>query len=240
MSIDANQQIEKFQEFFEEEYKHNVSDSVISGKKFLVVDFFDISKHDHDLAEELLEHPEDTIKAAEIAISQLEFGKALRVRFRNLPESQKVFIRNLRSIHLGQFICIEGQIQKASDVRPKVVIAKFECPSCNNTIKIPQLDQKFREPHRCSCGRKGHFKLLEKELIDAQRIVLEEAPQTLDGGGQPRRLAIFLREDLVEPRMEKRTTPGSNIRVNGIVDEIPVPTKDGGTSTTFDIIMNAN
>lgn len=240
MAIDANEQIEKFQEFFEEEYKHNVNESAIAGKKFLVVDFFDLSKHNTELAEELLEHPEDTIKAAEIAIAQLDLEAQLRVRFKNLPESQKVFIRNLRSVHLGKFICIEGIIRQASDVRPKVVSAKFECPSCNNTITILQVDQKFREPHRCSCGRKGHFKLLEKELIDAQRIVLEEASQTLEGGGQPRRLAVFLREDLVEPKMEKRTTPGSNVRVNGTLDEIPIPTKDGGTSTTFDIIMNAN
>lgn len=240
MAIDANEQIEKFQEFFEEDYKHQVGDNVLAGKKFVVVDFFDLSKYSHELAEELLEHPEDTTKAAEIAVSQLEHDKPLRVRFKNLPESQKVFIRNLRAVHLGKLVCIEGIIRQASDVRPKVVSARFECPSCNNTITILQVDQKFREPTRCSCGRKGHFKLLEKELIDAQRLVLEEASQTLEGGGQPRRLAVFLREDLVEPKMEKRTTPGSNVRVNGVLDEIPIPTKDGGTSTTFDIVMNAN
>ncbi len=240
MAIDANEQIEKFQEFLEEVYRHNVEESVLAGRTFLVIDFFDLSKFNHELAEELLDHPEDTTKAAEIAIGQLEFGKALRVRFRNLPESQKVYIRNLRSVHLGKFVCVEGLIRQASDVRPKVVSARFECPSCNNIITILQVDQKFREPHRCSCGRKGHFKLLEKELIDAQRLVVEESSNTLEGGGQPRRLAIFLREDLVEPKMEKRTTPGSGVRINGVVDEIPIPTKDGGTSTTFDIVMNAN
>lgn len=240
MVKDANESIEKFQDFFEEVYKHSIDESAVAGKKFLLVDFFDITKFDHELAEELLESPDEMIKAAELAIAQIDSGKHLRIRIKNLPQSQKVYIRNLRASHLGEFICIEGIIRQASDIRPKVVSARFECPSCGNTITMLQTDQKFREPTRCSCGRKGHFKLLEKELIDAQRIVLEESSNDLESGGQPRRLAIFLREDLVEPKMEKRTTPGSGVRVNGILDEIPVPTKDGGTSTTFDIIMNAN
>ena len=240
MAIDANEQIEKFQAFFDEEYKHQINDSLIAGKKFIIVDFFDLSKYDHELAEELLEQPDETIKAAEIAIAQSDLNAQLRVRFKNLPESQKCFIRNLRSTHLDKFICIEGLIRQASDVRPKVVSARFECPSCNNVITILQTDIKFREPHRCSCGRNGHFKLLSKELIDAQRVVLEELSHVLDSGGQPRKLAVFIREDLVDPRMEKRTTPGTNVRVTGVLTEIPVPTKDGGTSTTYDIVMNAN
>lgn len=44
-------------------------------------------------------------------------------------------------------------------------------------------------------------------MTDAQRLVLEESPQTLDGNAQPKRLSVFLRDDLVEPKMEKEQLP---------------------------------
>src|SRR3989338_5314227 len=86
-------------------------------------------------------------------------------------------------------------------------------------MTILQLDTKFKEPSRCSCGRKGHFRLLSKDLVDAQRLLIEEAPENLEGGEQPKRLNVFLKEDLVEPKMEKKTTPGSMVKVYGIIKE---------------------
>ncbi len=238
--VEASEQIEKFQEFFEASYKNALHEAVTRGEGALIVDFFELSKFDHDLAEQLLDEPEETIKAAEIAIEQIDLGKFLRVRFQSLPDAQKISIRNLRSFHLGQFICLEGTIRQASEVRPEVVMAKFECPSCGNTIKLAQTEQKFREPSRCSCGRKGFFRLLSKDLVDVQRLVIEESAHLLEGGAQPKRLAVFLREDLVDPKMTKWAIPGASVIVNGVLKEIPIPAKDKGISTRFDIVMNAN
>ena len=130
------------------------------------------------------------------------------MRVKNLPEPARVLIRNVRSKHLGKFLITEGIVRQKSDVRPQVTTAKFECPSCGNTISVIQLDNKFQEPSRCSCGRKGRFKLLDKALIDAQAIVLEEVPEQLEGGAQPKRINVFLQNDLVSPLSEKRTNPG--------------------------------
>jgi len=60
-------------------------------------------------------------------------------------------------------------------------------------------------------------------MVDAQRLVIEESPEALVGGEQPRRMAVFLKEDLVEPMMEEKTTPGSKIKILGILKEVPVP-----------------
>jgi replicative DNA helicase Mcm len=238
--IDANEQIEKFQDFLEQTYKKELHKLVTQGRRSVAIDFFELTRFDPDLAEQLLDEPEETIKAAELAIEQLDLGTPLRARFTNFPESQTIFIRNIRAHHLGKFIAVQGIIRQSSDVRPEVVSAKFECPSCGNTITLLQTESKFREPSRCTCGRRGRFRLLAKELVDAQRIVLEEPPQSLEGGAQPKRISVFLREDLVEPRMEKKTTPGSNVCVTGTLKEIPVPHRDGGVSTRFDIVMDAN
>lgn len=238
MAIDAMEQTEKFQNFFETNYTSELHELSSKGKKALVVNFFDLSKYDVNLSEELLEEPDETIKAAEAAIELLGFNA--RVRFRNFPDSQYLFIRNIRKDHISKFIAIEGIIRQASDVRPEAVHATYECPSCGGKLKILQTDNKLREPSRCSCGRKGHFRMLSKDLVDVQRLVVEEAPQTLDGGAQPKRLSVFLREDLVEPIMEKRTTPGTNIKITGVLREVPIPHKQGGIMTRFELSMDSN
>jgi len=102
------------------------------------------------------------------------------------------------------------------------------------------LDTKFREPSRCGCGRKGKFKLLSKELIDAQSITLEEASEDLDGGEQPKRLKILLKKDLVSPLTDKHTNPGSRITITGVVKEVPIILSTGGQSTRYDLILEAN
>ncbi len=240
MSLDASEQMEKFQDFVEQSYQRELHENVSKGYDFLVLDFFELTKFDPKLADQLLEEPEETLKAAEIALEQFDVRKGFRIRFRNLPKSQEIFIRNLRSKHLDKFIAIEGIIRQSSEVRPQAVSAKFECPSCGNVITMPQIDQQFREPTRCTCGRKGKFRLLSKTLVDVQRLVIEESPENLEGGAQPKRMQIFLREDLVEPRMEKRSTPGTRVLVSGRMYEVPIQTRTGATSTRFDLAMTAN
>ena len=56
----------------------------------------------------------------------------------------------------------------------KIKSAKFECPSCGSILSVLQLEKKFREPTRCSCGRRGGFKILSKELVEAQDIKIRE------------------------------------------------------------------
>jgi len=240
MPADAAEQIEKFQEFIERHYQKVLHEALAQGRQSILLDFFLLAEYDPTLADLLLEEPEETIKAAEFALEQFEVKKGFRVRFRNLPKSQEVYIRNLRSKHLGKFIGMEGIIRQSSEVRPQAVSAKFECPSCGNNITMPQFDQQFREPSRCTCGRKGKFRLLSKELVDVQRLVIEESPETMEGGAQGKKMQVFLREDLVEPRMEKRTVPGTRVMVNGFIYEVPILTKTGGTSTRFDLAMEAN
>jgi len=239
MPLDVAEQIEKFQDFFES-YKKNFYDLIEKGKKAIIVDFSELSKFDPDLAEQLLNEPEDTTRAAELAIEQFDLPYFFRIRFKNLPKSQDIRIRDIRSEHLGRLVTFEGIVRQASDVRPQVVLAKFECPACGNAISILQIDTKFKEPTRCSCGRRGKFRLLHKDLVDAQRLVVEESPETLEGGEQPKRLSVFLKEDLVEPIMEKKTTPGSKIRVNGIIKELPIFLKTGAQSIRYDLMVESN
>ncbi len=239
--VDARDQIQRFQEFLEAKYLKKIHELVSGGKHSIHIEFPELAKHDPELADQLINEPEETIKAAEVALQQFDLPKEeFRVRFLNLPESQKVKVRDIRSTHLDNLILIDGIVRQASDVRPQVVSAKFECRSCGNLITVPQLESKFKEPQRCSCGARGRFRISEKVLVDAQRLVVEESPDSLQGGEQPKRLSVFVREDLVEPRMEKKTTPGSKIKVVGILKEVPLTAKSGGQLTRYDLALETN
>ena len=242
VKIDASEQIKLFQEFLESSYYSQIIENLRKDNKYVVIDFAELSKFDLDLANELLEDPENTIKAVELAVEQfdLENITGFKVRFENLPDSQKIMIRNIRSKHIGKLVYVEGIVRQKSDVRPRVTAAKFECPVCGNIINVLQLNGSFKEPSRCGCGRKGKFNLLSKQLVDAQGIVLEEASESLEGGEQPKRVNIFLKDDLVSPLSERKTNPGSKISVVGIIKEVPIILKTGSKSTTFDLMIDSN
>ncbi len=232
----------KFQDFIEDNYKAQVMDAAVTGKNFIIIDFAALTKFDPELAEQVLNTPEDSVREIEIAASQLDLPKEskIKIRLTNIPESKKLLIRNIRSEHLGKLLWVEGLVRQKSDVRPQVVNSKFECPSCGQVISVLQIDQSFREPTKCSCGRKGKFSLLSKDLVDAQSMLLEESPETLEGGEQPKRMNIFLKEDLVSPISDRKTNPGSKVSVVGYIKEVPIILKSGGKSTRMDLLIEAN
>ena len=221
--MDAIEQIKQFHEFIRINYHSKLLENINKGDDFLIINFNELTKFNPQLAEQLLEEPEEVIKAAEMSINDFDLPKRVqdfKIRFSNLSDSQFVMVRNIRSEHIGKLLYTNGIVRQKSDVRPQVTIAKFECPSCGNNISVHQLESKFREPTSCGCGRKGRFKLLSKELVDVQRIVLEEAAEDMEGGEQPKRMNIFLKKDLVSPLSDKKTNPGSKILINGILKEV--------------------
>ena len=238
--VGNSEEIVNESKLFFDTYKKQIGDSSRKGKKVLYVTFEDIASTSPLLAEALISSPEEVLQLFETALEEMGLIKNVRLRLNNLPDTQRVRIRTIRAQHLNQLIFFEGLVRQASEVRPQVVNAKFECPSCGTVISVLQIDKKFREPSRCSCGRKGIFNLLSKTMVDAQRLVIEESPESLTGGEQPRRMNVFLKEDLVEPLMEEKTTPGSKVRVLGILKEVPVPLPSGSISTRFDLAVEAN
>src|SRR3989338_7299788 len=169
MEINVVDQVKSFQEFIDANYYSTLLENVRKGERFLVIDFAELSKFDPDLAVELLDLPEETLKAFEKAIEQFDIENLghFRIRFENLPLSQEVKIRDVRSHHINKLIFAQGLIRQKSDVRPQTTSARFECPMCGNIMNVLQLDGTFKEPTRCGCGRKGKFIMLDKDMVDA-------------------------------------------------------------------------
>lgn len=224
---------------FFQSYKKEIGKAARSSEGVVFVSFEDLAEYSPQISELLLERPEEVLTHLETALAEMDIVKNPKIRLLDLPKNNFIKIRNIRAKHLNKFIWVEGIVRQASDVRPQVVAAKFECPSCGTIISVLQLEKKFKEPSRCSCGRKGFFKLVSKQMVDAQRLVVEESPESLTGGEQPRRMNIFLKEDLVDPKMEGRTTPGAKVRVFGVLEEVSVPLPLG-VSTRFDLAIGAN
>lgn len=221
-------------------HKKELGESLRKGQSVIFLDFMKLTEFSNKLAEEILANPEETLRMIELAIEESGLVSNVRVRLFNLPKGQEMKVRTIRSKNLNEMIVIEGIIRQASDVRPQVVNAKFECPSCGTILSVLQIEKKFHEPSRCSCGRKGGFRLISKEMVDTQRLVVEESPESLSGGEQPKKINVFVKEDLVEPRMEEKTTPGSRIKVIGVLKEVPVPLATGGLSTRFELAIETN
>jgi replicative DNA helicase Mcm len=220
--------------------KEDLGESIRKKTNVIYLDFMKLTEFSNKLSDEIITNPEETLSIIELAVEELGLVKNARVRLKNLSEAHQIKIRNIRSKHLNELVILEGIIRQASDVRPQVVNAKFECPSCGTVIAVLQIEKKFREPSRCSCGRRGGFRLISKDMVDTQRLVIEESPESLSGGEQPKRMNIFVKEDLVEPKMEDKTTPGAKIKVIGILKEVPVPLSTGGLSTRFELAVEAN
>jgi replicative DNA helicase Mcm len=225
---------------FIDSYKKKLKSSLRDENNVVYIDFMEIAEESPILSEEIIKNPEETLRIIEIAIEEMGLIENVRVRLFNLEKSDEVLIRDIRSKHLNELIMVEGIIRQSSDVRPQVVNAKFECPSCGTIISVLQIERKFREPSRCSCGRRGGFKLISKEMVDTQRLIVEEAPDMLSVGEQPKRINVFVKEDLVDPKMEERTTPGARVRVIGVLKEVPVPLSTGGMSTRFELAVEVN
>jgi len=227
-----------FQDYFKEEIESVAS--LYPNKKSLLLDYWEIDVHDSELGELLLEKPYYVLKAGEEALKNVDTiagTPPLHLRIRNLPESRKIEIRDLRSIHLGKFISVDGLVKKVTEVRPKLVEAAFKCQRCGAITRIKQEENILVEPTICpNCNRKSSFKLISEEsvFIDSQKIEIQESPEGLRGGAQPMRLVAYLEDDLVG-----KIVPGDRITINGIL-RIQARRRGQLKLTEFNRVMDVN
>lgn len=234
-------EIEQFEEFFRQFYEKDLMVAAAQGKKSITIDFGLLDKFDPTLADNLLNDPENVLKAAKEALKGLDLpeGKLdIETRFKNLPERFNIRIRNLRSEHIGKFVCIDGVVRRASEVKPEVATAVFECPDCGAKISVEQTERFVKEPFVCECGRKGGFKQVDRKLFDTRWVFIEE-PFEIVTGEKPGEVSIYLKEDLTTPEIQRKTDPGNRLKINGTVKEIKKVFR-GKMRTQMDIYVEAN
>ena len=247
--------IERFEDFIKSyrtedgTYKYRVmlQKMSLTGSKSLVIDFEDLLRFDPELAKKTLENPEEFIESASRAIKNVmliedpDYAKKIEKfypRFKNLPE--KISLRKIRSHHIGQLVAIDGIITRASEVKPQLIEAVFECQRCHEKIVVLQEEGKYTPPVQCTnptCRRKGPFKLIveESKFIDWQKIRVQERPEDLPPGQLPRFIDAYLKDDLVDI-----ARPGDRVTVIGILKTSPEFGQRGRKTATFRVFIETN
>ncbi|MBR9679194.1 MAG: minichromosome maintenance protein MCM [Nanoarchaeota archaeon] len=241
--VKLNEYANLIEEFLRKSYvKKDVLRVTSEGKQSIIIDFFVLDKFSPELADFVLSQPKQALKSFKNGISSVDLTDSkLNVRFTNIPHSSFIKIRDIRSEHLGSLIAIEGQIRTCSDIRPVAKEIVYSCSACANEIRVKQDQMKQEKPEQCpGCARKTSFKILRQVLIDTAHITIEESPETLEGGDQPKRLKSFIEDDLVSPKRERDFIPGNKARLIGILKEFPVILRMGGQSTRYDLILEVN
>ena len=247
--------IERFEDFIKSyrtedgTYKYRVmlQKMSLTGSKSLIIDFEDLLRFDPELAKKTLENPEEFIESASRAIKNVmliedpDYAKKIEKfypRFKNLPE--KISLRKIRSHHIGQLVAIDGIITRASEVKPQLIEAVFECQRCHEKIVVLQEEGKYTPPVQCTnptCRRKGPFKLIveESKFIDWQKIRVQERPEDLPPGQLPRFIDAYLKDDLVDI-----ARPGDRVTVIGILKTSPEFGQRGRKTATFRVFIETN
>ena len=192
-----------------------------------------------EYADELENDPEETLRLFELTLEELGYLEGVRIRVFNLPKEKKISIEQIRSSHLDKLVSVCGRVVTLSDVRPQIVSAKFECPSCGTIISVLQTEKKFREPSRCSCGRRGGFKVLTKETVDTARLILEDLQEKTDNP-HAKRLNFLLKEDLLNHTDMNLYESGTEIELVGILKEVPVTLHTGGISVRLELAVEVS
>jgi len=220
------------------------------GKKSIFVTYDTISSEEPGLGEFLLLQPNNALYAGENGLKEIT-GFDAHVRITALPKAvSRIDIRDLRSEHLGKFIAAEGLVRKATEVRPKLKEAAYQCVRCGAIIKVTQEDMVAKEPLECykdqgGCGKtvaSTRFKLLtmpseSKEcsvFVDTQKLEIQESPEGLRGGAQPQRLVAYAEDDITG-----KLSPGDRVILNGILRSRQKKER-GIKSTMFDIFLDVN
>jgi len=233
-----------FAEFLTDKYYKELTLATGEGKKSIGIDFSLLDRINPDLADLVLEKPGDTFVNFEDAIGQIDLPEKtkLKVRVFNIPENNKIRIRNVRAEHIGKLICVDGMVKRASEVRPEVSEVVFECPDCRNTMTIIQTekDKSIKHPTKCdSCNCRRGFKQIQQKLYDARWVAVEE-PFEITTGEKPSEIMIYMKEDLTTPRMQSKTDPGNRIKIVGILKEVPKVTSRGKKTRQMELLIDAN
>jgi replicative DNA helicase Mcm len=233
--------IDDFEQFYRRYYSDTIGElaqNYPNEQRSLYVDWTDLYRYDADLADDLLSQPEQLREYAEEALRlydlpvDVSLGQA-HVRVRNLPEITD--IRAIRARHVNKLVSVQGIIRKATNVRPKIQEAAFECQRCGTLTYIPQSGGDFQEPHECQgCERQGPFQINfdQSEFVDSQKLRVQESPEGLRGGETPQSIDVHIEDDITG-----EVTPGDHVTVTGIL-HLEQQGSGQEKSAVFDVYMD--
>ena len=193
-------------------YKKEIGELRRFSSSSFTVDYKTITNN--DLATLILNRKSQADKYFEDALLKIGVEKPivddLTIRYINLPS---VSIRDMKSSLVGQTRSFEGIVRRVSEVKSKATVACFECINCTYRVKIPQSTETIY-PEKCdNCG-KTKWKVVAElgEYVDYQTIIVQEFPESVSGGDQPKSITITLTGDITA-----LVIPGNRVNIVGTI-----------------------
>ena len=203
--------VSKFEEFLKNKYHKEIFDifeKLLDGAPF-ILDYNELEKFDKDLADLLIEKPEEVIEAVKTAIGNIDpliKNAEINICFKNV--SNFVPIEKINSRHIGNLITTRIHVKEVNDVETTVKTAVLECTHCMRLHKVEQkYGDEIVEPSLCSdCGGRS-FKLLPEEstYVDTQIITVSSNDKAYP--------SIFVLEDKLVGQLKL----GDDVEVTGIL-----------------------
>ncbi|MBE0526839.1 MAG: minichromosome maintenance protein MCM, partial [Candidatus Thorarchaeota archaeon] len=228
-------------------YWTRVQQMSINDETSVSIDFQDLISFDNVFMTLAAEDPLkfiETVNDALVAVLRVEDPDYVNsiditlIKARITNYSEHVALRAIRSKHIGKLLHISGIMMRASEVKPLLVQAVFQCRICDEKIPQTQEEGRYTEPVRCPlCDKKTPMRLLsqESQFRDWQKVRIQESPEELPPGQMPRSIDVILEGDVVDV-----SRPGDLVKVTGILQTTPDFSRRGGRLATFNIFIEAN
>lgn len=249
---DPQERIEEFLRTYKDDqgntaYWTKIQQMSIDDKSSLTVDFQDLMTFDNVFVSLAVQNPIAFLNMASDALysvlrvedpdylSTLDKG-SVKTRFVNYPDYVK--LRTIRAKHIGKLLEIRGIMMRASEVKPLLVQAVFQCRLCDTEIPQDQEEGRYTEPALCpTCDKKTPLKLLPQKSTfrDWQKVRIQESPDELPAGGMPRSVDVILEGDVVDI-----SRPGDFVRITGVLKTTPDFSRRGSRLATFNVFVEAN
>ncbi|QKQ99589.1 minichromosome maintenance protein MCM [Metallosphaera tengchongensis] len=247
--------VERFEEFLRTrrdesgnlKYVQQINEMIAFRKKSLVVDFNDLYQFDEKLATELINNPLTVLPTLEERIIRVIEGsdpsfvsevQKVHLRLVNVPKL--VELRKIRSSEINKIVAVEGILTKQTPIKERAfrIVLKHVHPECNEEFKWPEneeMEDTIKMPALCPvCGKPGQFDVVPQkaELVDWQRVIIQERPEEVPPGQIPRQLEAVFEDDLVDS-----ARPGDRVRFTGILTIKQDSFLRKGSRSIFDIYL---
>lgn len=230
--------IDTIEPFFKGEgyYIKTIKEQLSNGITSLFLDWDKINEWNEDVANELLENPDDVLGVlSQVASTHNEKGEEINVHITNVPKV--ISVRELSTEHNFKLITIKGIIAQVSEIKSKAIEGIWRCRRGNcgaeNKVFYTKYDEN-KPPLKCSgCNKRSNFSFVPEasKYIDYKYVSVSERPEDLPAGQIAKSVPVILLDDLVNgPRA------GDLVLISGVVRL----REDDKKERTFTKIIEAN
>ena len=217
-----------------------------SNFPFLSIPFHELQTFDPDFAEDVLQYPKQVLSAGSKTLMEIcrERGEEIDALLRvgELPGDTRMPLREIGSADIDKLRSVDVIVTKISEIKPRIHRAVFRCESCHAEIEVDQLNEReLKEPLKCpdtdGCGlpkaqTRFDLILISSRMVNNQWIEIQEQPEYVPSGAQPRRGMVLIEGDQVNKHL-----PGERITAN-VIPVVRSEVRNRKKTPMFDVIFH--